>query len=328
MSGSDQHDQSTPHLIATILTVVVAVGLYWAMFYDMGFQSGYSAGSSKIHTEHYAANATEQIERECGGKAGLSAHECIANIVKAERESQRSESDLAAQWQAANWAGWATVVAAASALVTGIGTYFLYQQIILTREAVEDTNKSTDAMVRQNEIVELSNRPWLKLTIQTQATCQPVFSEGVPHALIIMLSARVKNFGQSPAILPDLSVVFGRADDGFSSENVETLLHNQAQNTGMGKETIFPGEERPIGERTWFGYPNANLGAKSEKEVFDPSKMFVGVGVFYKGPGSDTTYLTSNIFMCRIPPEVDRAQFACDLNPITLVDLGVFGRTR
>jgi hypothetical protein len=54
------------------------------------------------------------------------------------------------------------MIAALSSLVTALGTVLLYQQIVLTRKAVEDTDKATAAMVRQNEIAFEKERGHLK----------------------------------------------------------------------------------------------------------------------------------------------------------------------
>jgi len=60
--------------------------------------------------------------------------------------------DLAAQEASALWAFWMVVISSLSALITLVGTILLYKQIILTREAVEDTGKATEAMLDANEI--------------------------------------------------------------------------------------------------------------------------------------------------------------------------------
>ena len=106
-----------------MLMVVVGVALYWTMFYDMGFQSGQNEQKATIEAERYAGDAANQIEQECRNKSGLSVRECIAKIVAGERESQRGESDLAAQWKAANWVMWAGILAGAQLIATVFALY-------------------------------------------------------------------------------------------------------------------------------------------------------------------------------------------------------------
>ncbi len=73
--------------------------------------------------------------------------------------------DLAAQEASALWAFWMVVISFASVLITAVGTIFLYKQIVLTREAVEDTGKATLAMDRQNAIAEAAQRAWISVEI-------------------------------------------------------------------------------------------------------------------------------------------------------------------
>lgn len=55
------------------------------------------------------------------------------------------QSDLCAQWEAADWTKWGVLVGI-------LGTIALIYQIMLTREAVEDTSEATQEMRRANEI--------------------------------------------------------------------------------------------------------------------------------------------------------------------------------
>jgi hypothetical protein len=75
----------------------------------------------------------------------------------------KDESDLCAQWRAAKaaensafWAKWSFWV--------GIGGMIgLFWTLYYTREAVKDTGDATKAMLRQNELTERAQRPWIVL---------------------------------------------------------------------------------------------------------------------------------------------------------------------
>lgn len=73
----------------------------------------------------------------------------------------QAKDDLCAQWKAADAASDAACWAMLGTIVAAIGTFGLYWQIKLTRDAVQDTGKATKAMERQNELVAESQRPWL-----------------------------------------------------------------------------------------------------------------------------------------------------------------------
>jgi hypothetical protein len=73
----------------------------------------------------------------------------------------KDESDLCAQWRAANagedsafWAQWGFWIAA-------VGSGLLLWQIILTRQALEDTGDATQAMIDQNEKTDQAQRAWI-----------------------------------------------------------------------------------------------------------------------------------------------------------------------
>ena len=162
MSGSDRGELTKAGLIGTVLVAIIGIAAYWSMFYSMGFQSGQNERKANVEAGHYANDTAKQIERECSAKAGQAARECIAKIVAAERESQRGESDLAAQWKAADWVMWAGVLAGAQLFATGLGLYFVRETLRATLKAVEDTGKATNAMVRQNEITTEKERAHLE----------------------------------------------------------------------------------------------------------------------------------------------------------------------
>lgn len=126
-------------------------------------------------------------------------------------QTDRETRDLAAQEASALWAFWMVVASFASVAITAVGTVFLYKQIVLTREAVEDTGKATKAMERQNELAEaetrLALRPYVwfgKMEIRNVAAGQePEFHIEIGHA------------GQTPAFEIRSFVSFGLLDLGL-----------------------------------------------------------------------------------------------------------------
>ena len=183
MPRSDRGKQSAARLIGTILVAVLGIGAYWAMFYSAGYGSGYNERQAHIEAKHYVSDTPQQIERECGAKAGEATRECIAKIIDAERESQRSESDLAAQWKAADWVMWAGIIAGAQLIATALGLYFVKRTLDATLEAVEDTGKATQAMERQNELAARQQRPWIwiesvEVTIGRNSTNSGINKDG------------------------------------------------------------------------------------------------------------------------------------------------------
>lgn len=220
MSGSDRGELTKTGLIATIFVAALTIAAYWLMIYDAGYQSGQNERKANVESAHYAADTANQIERKCGTKVGQSARECIAEIVKAERESQRSESDLAAQWEAADWARWAGFAALAQFIATIIGLYYIKGTLDATLKAVEDTGKATKAMLRQNDLTEDTAQKQLRAYVDicddfTKIERNPLRDKDDRIAAKVTIS--VRNYGQTPAKYARTNVSHMVLENNFDS---------------------------------------------------------------------------------------------------------------
>lgn len=99
------------------------------------FSSLYKDRKAQVEAKRYASDAAEGIERACGKLPPSGARKCIGEIITAQRESERGESDLAAQWEAAEWSKWAGVAALAQLLATVIGLYYIKGTLDETRRS-------------------------------------------------------------------------------------------------------------------------------------------------------------------------------------------------
>lgn len=169
MPGSDRsrHVASIGALFAAI-TILFGTLAYT---FHMGQISGHKDAQAQGYAAAYPNDTSKQIA-DCWTTADTAtAQECVANAIQASHEAQRSEADLSAQRQMSDWAFWALVIATVSTIVTGVGTVLLYQQIVLTREALEDTGNATNAMLDANKIAqnsaEIQLRPYLGITIES-----------------------------------------------------------------------------------------------------------------------------------------------------------------
>ena len=208
-------------MIGAILIAAIGIALYWAMFYQAGYGSGYNERKAQEESKHYASNTAKEIERACVDLTGSATRECIAKIVEAERESQRNESDLAAQWKAADWVMWAGIIAGAQLLATAVGLYFVKRTLDATLEAVEDTGRATEAMERQNELAENTTRrqlwPYLgQPENSTSITARPEKDRFVDGKCVrgYRICITTKNFGQTPAKNVHLACAFHVLPEG------------------------------------------------------------------------------------------------------------------
>lgn len=152
MSEIDESKQATLRSIGMILVAVAGVAFYWWMFYDAGYGSGRNERKANVESAHYASDTANRMERECSAATGKVVRECIAKIVASERENQRDESDLAAQWRAADWVMWAGMIAGLQLLATLAGLYFIEKTLVATRKAVEGTGDATEEMRKANRL--------------------------------------------------------------------------------------------------------------------------------------------------------------------------------
>lgn len=117
------------------------------------------------------------------------------STAEAEAEQQQNYSlmraDLEAQQSMAEASDLMALAAIGTLIVTTIGTSFLAWQVYLTRKAVESTDDATKAMVRQNELTEAAQRPFL--VVQPVRHTDKKTEKGAP------VSFRYVNHGRMPA---------------------------------------------------------------------------------------------------------------------------------
>ena len=115
--------------------------------------------------------------------------------------------DLAAQESMAAWAFYVVVFAGLTSLITFFGTILIWKQVSLTREAVEETAKATGAMLRQNELTEAAQRPWLKIDAKV------IKAESDGESLTLQAKITVTNIGKMVANYAALECCIVERDD-------------------------------------------------------------------------------------------------------------------
>lgn len=151
------------------LLIVAACGIALLIALGLGaFFGALNAPHYGYQTAHpaYRSAQTEksnpsQVDRDRAGLPYLA--ERIASGPDPKDTGEREQRDLAAQESMSIWAFWLLLVSAAGTATTMIGTGFLLWQIVLTRKAVEDTGKATNAMERQNNLASAAQRAWVAI---------------------------------------------------------------------------------------------------------------------------------------------------------------------
>lgn len=162
----------------------------------------------QVYHDYAAAKAStdaQQIFRdEC---ASLSVVEevisCFENSAKSAREVQRSEEDLYAQKEMAEWAKWmlftTTFVGFMSIVISIAGTLLVTKTLRLQSDATKQAARATNAAIKANEIAEdnylADQRPWVLVEADI------VGNVGIDAQIVIMpMRVGVRNLGKTPAI--------------------------------------------------------------------------------------------------------------------------------
>lgn len=182
------------------LLIIASGGIAVLSALGVGAYFGSLYGPDRKHYEAIAGNKPGQNDYQGPSQslpdiAGLPGpvERAIAN-PRANTGQDHEKRDLAAQEASALWAFWMVLASFLSVLITAVGTIFLYKQIVLTREAVEDTGRATDAMRKANEISERIGEAQTRCYLGIKSASVSIGDDGNPSVTIVVV-----NTGQSPA---------------------------------------------------------------------------------------------------------------------------------
>lgn len=237
------------------LTILIAfgTGAYFGFLYapihkqyqdEAGYQSGQNGYRGPTQSLPDIAGLPGPVER------------AIAN-PRPHSGEDHEKRDLAAQEAAALWAFWMVVASLLSVFITTLGTILLYKQIVLTREAVEDTGKATRAMERQNDLVHQAQRAWLSISFHIAK-----FSES-GGVLTIAYDVEFKNIGQTIAQSVWTFVKVSAEPSNFT-DTLRSFRDEWRNPKGPSTRSLMPGESKcftglakfRVDEMPWFGPSN------------------------------------------------------------------------
>jgi hypothetical protein len=269
--------------------VIAACGV--ALFIALGTGAYFGSLYAPNHKQYEAVTGKQTGQKDYQGPSeslpdisGLPApvERAIAN-PHPNTGQDHDKRDLAAQEASALWAFWMVVVSFLSVFITAVGTYFLYNQIILTREAVEDTGEATKAMLEANKIsnkqLDAAYRP------SAHITCSgPMVREGDEPL--------IKGNGKNGLLSVEARVVVENLGDrAFVLEAFQVALAIGTNDRPSGlvwvKEIVKPGECRQIGggSKHVDGLQTSSMGMirikEGESTIWNTSLCVVG-RIFYR----------------------------------------------
>lgn len=148
------------------------------------------AKENRYQSYRYAADKPEDVDPASPRKPDAKPFQYR---TPCEEPKGKDESDLCAQWRAAEAAEDSALWAKWGFWISTLGSGLLLWQIILTREALADTGLATKAMERQNKIAIATQRAWIDVQFIVEDY------KIIGDHLVIEWNFTYRNIGQSLA---------------------------------------------------------------------------------------------------------------------------------
>ncbi len=172
----------------------LGVGAYFGSLYGPDRKQYQTVAGSKPGQNDY--QGPSQSLPDIAGLPGP-VERAIAN-PRANTGHDHEKRDLAAQEASALWAFWMVLASFLSILITTVGTILLYQQIMLTREAVQDTGDATKAMHEANRI---SNEALSAARKLEEGKMLLIYSNARIEKHLWRCTLQAANLGRSPILI-------------------------------------------------------------------------------------------------------------------------------
>lgn len=279
--------------VALLTFVALGTGAFFGASHTPNY--GYQSEESGYRRTQSEQAYPSQIDRDRAGLPDFA--ERIASSPDPSDGSEREKRDLAAQESMSVWAFWMMMVAGASAVITAIGTGFLLWQVMLTREAVEDTSKATLAMERQNKLTEAAQRAWVVLRV---VLCRVSLADKEGQLYLFEYEVHVENLGHTPAFN---ILLISRPCVMANIDHYRQVVENRAKTDDIedASRTILPRETQVIPLRVSLAKADMSVSEASGRERFVPA---IALGCAYTlGADEHRQYIVRAFVMHRADPE-------------------------
>ncbi|MEZ5695388.1 MAG: hypothetical protein R3E18_02835 [Sphingomonadaceae bacterium] len=166
MSDSNRGERN--QALGSGLAVLAAIALVSVIVGVLAYSQGIESERRNEYPPAYAETAKADALRSCAGGEVSAVFECVYEKVEASQSQARAEQDLDAQQGMKFWAAIMAILTLGTMILTGIALWFikgtLEATVIMageTQELTAETVKATKAMIRQNEITEAAQRPFI-----------------------------------------------------------------------------------------------------------------------------------------------------------------------
>lgn len=229
-------------------------------------QSGHNTGTQEASASEYQQSAKRNAQIACRDLETAAIADCIYDEISSARQQEQGEQDLAAQQWMAWWAGFLTVITAATTLISWIALRYLRDTFVKTAEMAEGANEATKAMLDANEIAREIGQAQVRAYIKcSKVTCKPMGQNHTDDLFSVVIET--KNLGQSPAL--NMQVIVGIEIFEFPDKRAGAPLQINAPHDSI---------MAPQGDATAllsFGY------AKGAADAVRASKAYIRITVAY-----------------------------------------------
>lgn len=223
MSGSNWRERGADLIPWTWGAATLFVS--WFVVWQFSAQITESSTRQEYATEHQTKKAADEINRACVGIDAAQVPQCVAQILQSTRDAERADHDLQAQRDMSDWAFWMVVFSAAGLALTGVGIWFVRENLKEMRLQRDISQKSLVAAMSavniSRDIGKKQTRAYLGLEYGEIKVCEA----GKPAVVRI----RYQNTGTTPAknISTTCSVFVAKVvDDHFSMSQIERHASN------------------------------------------------------------------------------------------------------
>ena len=220
-----------------------ALAGFGALFTALGMGAYYGTLYAPAHKQ-YHSTSTVQAEDYRGPTISLPDIAAIPGAVERmvanpppKSGEDHERRDLAAQEATAVWAFWMLCLSAVSIIITLVGTVLIYQQVKLTRRAVEDSGKATRAVELQNILARDAQRPWITISC---AAGKLLIKDG---RLTVTYTCALTNIGALAAYSFHFNTSAQVAYQGQVQGMAERAWARCAKARQPSRHVLLPGEE-------------------------------------------------------------------------------------
>lgn len=293
------------------LGVATAILLSCLIVGFLAYSEGYRREAGQNRTYEYEQAAKNNAIIACRNLEPAAIADCVYDEVGSAREKSQGEQDLDAQQSMARWAAVLTIISALTTLISWVALKYLRDTFGKTAEMAEQTEKmalasieATNAMVRQNELAEEAQRPWLKID---EVRIEHLEFEEYPDRVDIKdifsaaIEVEVRNLGKAVAnevqILPYMWLSGPEENSNFEMWEKHWLCALEEAERRRSKigRIIFPAEMDIFRHRINTSAFPLNGTMEVDRNCPHIVRLFITVVVLYRGAGSSRHYSVANV---------------------------------